>query len=189
VKKMDVNITTFNLQDIIKNIIDTLEPYARINNNVINVINHKKSITIRSDKMKIRQILFNLLSNACKYSEYSTIILDINQEEKDGVQFICLKVIDKGKGIPLEKINGIFEPFNQADSAENNKVKGTGLGLTITRGITQLLGGYIHVESEEGNGATFTSYILQDYSGKEKKAQKSLDKIHKQSPKNPYLSG
>jgi len=73
VKKMGVNIATFKLEEMILTVKDTLEPYANINNNLIKVNQPKKSITVRSDEMKIRQILFNLLTNACKHSEDSTV--------------------------------------------------------------------------------------------------------------------
>lgn len=183
VKKMDVNIATFNLQEMLQTVLDTLEPYAKINKNRIVVNNLKKSLTVRSDEMKIRQILFNLITNACKHSEDSTINLIIKQEEIDHSHHLSFKIKDKGVGIPRKRLKEIFEPFNQADSTENSKIKGTGLGLTIAKAYTQLLGGYIHVESEEGTGSTFTSHILQDYySIKEKKAQKSLDNISEVTP-------
>ena len=85
-------------------------------------------------------------------------------------------------GIPESKLKEIFEPFSQADSTDNIKVQGTGLGLTIAKAYTKLLGGSINVESQEGKGSTFTSRILQDYyTGKEKKAQKSLDEVQEEA--------
>ncbi len=177
VKKMDVNIAAFDLHEMIQTVLDTLEPYAKINNNIIKVKKSKKSIMLRSDEMKIRQILFNLITNACKHSENSDINLIIQQEEIEQIHKISFKVQDFGVGIPKSQLRKIFDPFNQADSTENIKIKGTGLGLTIARAYSELLGGNIHVESEENKGATFTSQILQDYfSPKEKKAQILLDK-------------
>ena len=177
VKKMDVNIAKFNLKELILTVKNTLEPYANINNNIIKVNQPQKSITVRSDEMKIRQILFNLLTNACKHSEESTVNLLIQQEKIDDLNYLSFTIQDSGLGIPKSKLEEIFEPFSQADSTENSKVKGTGLGLTIAKAYSELLGGYIHVESEEGEGSSFSSYILQDYfSAKEKKIKKYLDK-------------
>ena len=163
VKKMDVNIAKFNLKEMILTVKEILEPYANINNNLIKVKQPKISITIRSDEMKIRQILFNILSNACKHSEESTVNLLIQQEKIDDLNYLSFTIQDSGLGIPKSKLEEIFEPFNQVDSTENRKVKGTGLGLTISKAYSELLGGYIGVESEEGKGSSFSSYILQDY--------------------------
>lgn len=183
VKKMDVNIDTFNLKEIILTVKDTLEPYANINNNIIKVNQPKKSITVRSDEMKIRQILFNLLTNACKHSEDSTVNLLIKQEEIDHLNYLSFTIQDSGLGIPKNKLEEIFEPFSQADSTENSEVKGTGLGLTIAKAYSELLGGYINVKSIEGEGSSFSSYILQDYfSAKEKKIKKYLDDIADKHP-------
>ena len=106
---MDVNISTFILQEIIQSVIETLEPYGKINNNVITVKMSKKSIIVRSDEMKIRQILFNLVTNACKHSEDSTIKLIISQNEIDDVQLIILNVKDTGVGIPKNRLKDISE--------------------------------------------------------------------------------
>ena len=130
VKKMDVNIATFNLKEMILTVKETLEPYANINNNLIKVNQPRKTITVRSDEMKMRQILFNLLTNACKHSEDSTVNLLIKQEEIDHLNYLSFTIQDSGLGIPKNKLEEIFEPFSQADSTENSKVKGTGLGLT-----------------------------------------------------------
>ena len=154
-----------------------------INNNIIKVNQPQKSITVRSDEMKIRQILFNLLTNACKHSEESTVNLLIQQEKIDDLNYLSFTIQDSGLGIPKSKLEEIFEPFSQADSTENSKVKGTGLGLTIAKAYSELLGGYIHVESEEGEGSSFSSYILQDYfSAKEKKIKIYLDKTSEKPP-------
>jgi len=123
----------------------------------------KKNIVINSDELKIRQVLFNLLTNACKNSEESDINLNITQETVKKTNYIAFKVQDFGVGIPKNKMKEIFEPFNQGNVIDNSKLKGTGLGLTISKTYSELLGGYIHVESKEGIGSTFTSYILQDY--------------------------
>ena len=128
--------------------------------------------------MKIRQILFNLLTNACKHSEDSTVYLSIQQEEIDQLHYLSFKIQDLGSGIPENQLKAIFEPFIQTDSTENAKIKGTGLGLTIAKAYSELLGGFIEVESKMGEGSTFTSTILEDYfSPKEKKLEKSLDGI------------
>jgi len=163
VKKIDINISSFELKDFVNSVKTTLEPYAKINRNNIKINLPKKSILVNSDELKIRQILFNLLTNACKNSEESDILLSINRELVKKENYIVFKVQDYGVGIPKNKMKEIFEPFNQGNIIDNSKLKGTGLGLTISKTYSELLGGYIHVKSKEGLGSTFTSYILQDY--------------------------
>ena len=163
VKKIDVNISTFELKNLVNSVKTTLGPYAKINRNNIQINLPKKSITVSSDELKIRQILFNLLTNACKNSEDSDINLIIKLEKVKKTNYIIFKVQDFGVGIPKNKMKEIFEPFNQGYVIDNSKLKGTGLGLTISKTYSELLGGYVHVKSKETIGSTFTSYILQDY--------------------------
>jgi signal transduction histidine kinase/CheY-like chemotaxis protein len=181
VKKMDVNIDSFNLQDMLQNVIETLEPYANINNNNIRLNIPEKDVTLRSDERKIRQILFNLISNACKHSEVSTIDVTVQEKENNNNRYLSFNIKDTGEGIPKIKLEQIFEPFCQADSTDTRQ--GTGLGLTLAKAYTELLGGNIYVESKEGIGSTFTSEILQDYwASKEQKAQISLEEIREITP-------
>jgi len=171
VKKIDINISSFEMKNLVNSVKTTLEPYAKINSNNIQINLPKKSIVVSSDELKIRQILFNLLTNACKNSEESDINLTITRETVKKINYIAFKVQDFGVGIPKNKMKEIFEPFNQGNIIDNSKLKGTGLGLTISKTYSELLGGYIHVKSKEGLGSTFTSYILQDYYRKKGKSE------------------
>ncbi|MBC8256120.1 MAG: response regulator [Candidatus Marinimicrobia bacterium] len=173
VKKIDINISSFELKDLVNSVKTTLEPYAKINRNNIQFNLPKKSILVNSDELKIRQVLFNLLTNACKNSEESDIILSVTRETVKKENYIVFKVQDFGVGIAKNKMKEIFEPFNQGNVIDNSKLKGTGLGLTISKTYSELLGGYIHVKSKEGIGSTFTSYILQDYYRDKVKLDKS----------------
>jgi len=163
VKKIDINVGKFILNDLIDSVNETLVPYAKINNNIIDVTLPKKIIFMSSDELKLKQILFNLISNACKHSENSNIRLIISEKVKNKSKRITFKIQDKGEGIPKEKLANIFDPFTQAKSEVNSKVKGTGLGLTISKAYAQLLGGNIEVKSTIGKGSTFTFHALQDY--------------------------
>ena len=147
VKKIDINISSFEMKNLVNSVKTTLEPYAKINRNNIQINLPKKSIVVSSDELKIRQILFNLLTNACKNSEESDINLTITRETVKKDQYIVFKVQDFGVGIPKNKMKEIFEPFNQGNIIDNSKLKGTGLGLTISKTYSELLGGYIHVKS------------------------------------------
>lgn len=119
--------------------------------------------TIYSDQLRIQQVLKNLLSNAFKFTSTGEVYLQISedtyQSKKYGKTILAFSVVDTGIGISKDKLNIIFEAFQQADGTTSRKYGGTGLGLSISREIAQLLGGEIAVESEEGKGSKFTFYI------------------------------
>jgi CheY-like chemotaxis protein len=111
---------------------------------------------MNADITKVRQILFNLLSNACKFTEHGTISVDVDQikvEQRDWIQF---RVGDTGIGISPKQKENLFQEFAQADASIARKYGGTGLGLAITHRFVQLMKGQISVESEPGQGAIFT---------------------------------
>ena len=130
-----------------------------------------------TDVNRLHQILKNLLSNAFKFTEQGQVELTIKPADKNqkfavaslnpSQNVIAFVVRDTGIGIPLDKQNLIFEAFQQADGTTNRKYGGTGLGLTISREIARLLGGWIEVKSAPGTGSTFTLYLPQNYTGAE----------------------
>ena len=124
---------------------------------------------IKTDRNRLEQVLRNLLSNAFKFTEKGGVTLEVRAAEP-GVQFesqtlreadrvIAFSVKDTGIGIPKEKQKVVWEAFEQVDATAGRKFGGTGLGLSISREIARLLGGEIHLESEEGIGSTFTLYL------------------------------
>ncbi|MEU9112977.1 HAMP domain-containing protein [Streptomyces sp. NPDC048483] len=127
-----------------------------------------------SDEQRLQQILRNLLSNAVKFT--STGGVELSVERVPSADFteeplrkadvvLAFAVKDTGIGIPPEKLNGIFEAFQQSDGTTNRKYGGTGLGLSISRDMAALLGGRIIAESEPGAGSTFTLYVPARYTG------------------------
>src|SRR5258708_5565602 len=111
---------------------------------------------MRADITKVRQILFNLLSNACKFTDHGTISLNVGQMMVEGKNWIQFQVRDTGIGISAKQRENLFQEFAQADASIARKYGGTGLGLAITHRFVQLMKGKITVESEAGQGATFT---------------------------------
>src|SRR2546422_7816855 len=111
---------------------------------------------MRGDITKVRQILFNLLSNACKFTDHGNISLDVNRSTKEGKDWIRFRVSDTGIGISAKQKENLFQEFAQADASIARKYGGTGLGLAITHRFVQLMKGCIWVESEPGQGAVFT---------------------------------
>ncbi len=136
----------------------------------VNIIEGTPGI-IRTDGQRLKQILRNLLSNAFKFTEKGGITLNIKRAKfdrrfendvlKTARTILAFSVADTGVGIPMGNQRVIWEAFQQADGTTSRKYGGTGLGLTISREIARMLGGEIHLESEEGRGSTFTLYLPQ----------------------------
>jgi signal transduction histidine kinase len=111
--------------------------------------------SVCTDAQKLRQILVNLLSNATKFTERGGITLSASRARRQ----MLFHVRDTGIGIPQQHLQQIFEPFWQVDQRANRRVGGTGLGLTVSRRLAQLIGGDLTVESRVGGGSTFTLQI------------------------------
>ena len=116
--------------------------------------------TIRTDSVRLRQILVNLVGNAIKFTGHGGVRLALDCKRRtDGVAFVRFVVSDTGVGIPPEKIADLFQPFTQADASMTRRFGGTGLGLAISKRLANMLGGDIQVLSEPGKGSTFTLTI------------------------------
>ena len=112
--------------------------------------------SIYTDETRLRQIIFNLLSNAAKFTEKGEVRLDIRKVILAHGIFVELKVSDTGIGMSRELVSAIFKPFVQGDSSTSRKYGGTGLGLSITYSLVKLLEGEMEVISSEGKGSIFT---------------------------------
>jgi CheY-like chemotaxis protein len=108
-----------------------------------------------ADPTRVRQSLFNLLSNACKFTEGGTVDLEIARDEQDG-SWLIFRVADTGIGMTPEHLGKLFHPFSQVDSSATRRFGGTGLGLAITRQFCEAMGGDIAVQSKPGVGSIFT---------------------------------
>ncbi len=112
---------------------------------------------VRSDPMRLRQILLNLLGNAIKFTEEGSVRLVVREERLDSARpMLAFDVIDTGIGIEADRLSLLFQPFTQVDSSSTRRFGGTGLGLTISRRLARMLGGDIQVESEPEVGTRFT---------------------------------
>jgi signal transduction histidine kinase/ActR/RegA family two-component response regulator len=154
--KMGLHLETFDVSHVIEEMVTTLQPAAAKNANSIHVHLAENVSVMNADITKVRQILFNLLSNACKFTEHGTISVDVDQikvEQRDWIQF---RVGDTGIGISSKQKENLFHEFAQADASIARKYGGTGLGLAITHRFVQLMKGQINVQSEPGQGAIFT---------------------------------
>ena len=111
---------------------------------------------VHADLTKVRQCLFNLISNAAKLTTGGSITLTARRISKDGEPWISMAVTDTGIGIPEDKLDLVFKEFAQVDDSTTRDFGGTGLGLALTRQICGMMGGEISLESEFGVGSTFT---------------------------------
>lgn len=152
----------FCVNQVIDNLYNLYEPQSRENGREISLQIHKSlrddEAIIYSDKRYLNQILTNLLDNALKFTKKGEIIIGYNAKQND-IEFF---VKDSGEGIAPELLEQIFEPFRQGEEILARKYHGTGLGLTIVKNFANLLGGYIRIESEPGQGSTF--YLNLPYS-------------------------
>lgn len=154
--KMELFLETFQIGPMVEDIADTIQPLVTKNNNtlVIHVADDVK--TMHADITKLRQCLFNLLSNASKFTENGTITLDVATSiSHSATTMIDFSVVDSGIGMTPEQQAKLFQSFSQADPSTTRKYGGTGLGLVITQKFCHMMGGDIHVESEAEQGTTF----------------------------------
>lgn len=157
--KMGLHLENFDVAPLIDEMTTTLQPAAAKNGNKINVNVAKSLGAMHADVTKVRQILFNLLSNACKFTDHGTITVDVDESKVEGRDWIRFRVSDTGIGITAKQKENLFHEFSQADASIARKYGGTGLGLAITYRFVQLMKGRISVESESGKGATFTVHL------------------------------
>ena len=157
--KMGLHLENFDIAPLIHEMTTTLQPAAAKNGNTIHTQVAKGLDAMHADVTKVRQILFNLLSNACKFTDHGTISVDVDQSEVEGRNWIRFRVSDTGIGITDKQKENLFHEFSQADASIARKYGGTGLGLAITYRFVQLMKGRISVESEPGKGATFTVHL------------------------------
>ena len=154
--KMSLHVEVFEVEAIVEQVQSTIQPLLLQNDNQLEIKTDDALGTMRSDQTKLRQNLFNLLSNAAKFTESGTITLSVKRFVSVGKDVIEFAVTDTGIGMSAEQVDLLFEAFSQADSSISRDYGGTGLGLAITKHFSEMLGGSIQVSSKQGTGSTFT---------------------------------
>jgi signal transduction histidine kinase/CheY-like chemotaxis protein len=154
--KMELYLESFDVAGLVKDIAAVIQPLAAKNVNRLELRCPEDVGAMRADLTKVRQALFNLLSNACKFTDRGTISLAVAREARDGQDWMVFCVSDTGIGMTPEQIARLFEAFSQADAATTRKYGGTGLGLALSRRLCRMMGGDVTVASEAGRGSTFT---------------------------------
>ena len=154
--KMTLSIEQFDVRGMVAELVDTVAPLVEKNDNRLTVTCADGLGIMDADLMKTRQILFNLLGNAAKFTRGGTITLEVEPDATGTEPGVVFSVTDTGVGMTSEQTNKIFEPFTQADVTTTRRYGGTGLGLAIVSRFCGLMGGSVSVESEPGRGSRFT---------------------------------
>jgi signal transduction histidine kinase len=155
-KKMDVHIDEIKLNGFIKEAVATMTPAAEKNGNRINMVSVDKSVSFKTDQIKLRQTLLNLLSNAIKCTQDGSIDILCDWHVKSGRKYLNISIQDTGIGIVDKDIPNLFKAFTQVDQTTNRQYEGTGLGLAISKQFCEMLSGDIFIESKLAEGSTFT---------------------------------
>jgi CheY-like chemotaxis protein/CHASE3 domain sensor protein len=155
---LEVTPENFSVREIIGKIERALSPQAAAKHIALSSkINAPQELTIATDRIKLEQILKNLVGNAIKFTDHGSVEIIVEANGESGE--IAIHVRDTGVGIPADKHQVIFDAFKQADGTTSRKHGGTGLGLSIARQLTQLIGGRLTLASEPGKGSTFTLFL------------------------------
>jgi signal transduction histidine kinase/CheY-like chemotaxis protein len=161
--RMEVVAAPFDPLELISELLDTVRPIAEKNGNTLTLAGDHPEGLAASDVTKIRQCVLNLLSNACKFTRGGSVEIEYQRLTANGLDTLTFTVRDTGIGMSPDQVARLFQPFVQADPTITQQFGGTGLGLTITRRLAQLLGGDVSVESAQGQGSVFSLRIPADY--------------------------
>ena len=174
--KMELFIEEFELEKILNEVVSTIKPLVDKNDNSLNLKIQTKTKYISADVTKIRQILLNLLSNATKFTKEGEINILVNDNAQNS-SMLDFNIADSGIGMTQEQVDKVFQPFTQADEKTTRKFGGTGLGLTITKMFSEMMGGSINLKSIVDKGTTFTVSIPKTVTDP-KKVKEEVDYSH-----------
>lgn len=154
--KMEIHLETFNVAALIRDLKGVMRPLVERNQNQL-VLECPEDIGImHADRIRVRQCLLNLLSNAGKFTEHGVITFSTQRVTRNGTDWYRFRIQDTGIGMTPELLNKLFRAFTQADDSTSRRYGGTGLGLALTRQFCRMMGGDVTVESEPGKGSAFT---------------------------------
>ncbi len=154
--KMELFLEEFQLSELIDEVVSTAQPLIEKNRNTFILRCEEAAGPVRLDRVKVRQVVLNLLSNAAKFTSGGEVVLAGKREVGERGEELVLQVIDSGIGMSPSQVKRIFQEFAQGSAATTRRYGGTGLGLAISRSFCHLMRGEIEVESALGRGSTFT---------------------------------
>ena len=157
--KVELLIEEFDVRRMLDEVMTTIQPSARKNENSLTLEVAPDVRTIQTDQTRLKQVLLNLLSNAVKFTSQGSVRLSATRERGPTRDEIVFRVTDSGIGMTPEQLGRLFQAFTQADLSTTKRFGGTGLGLVISRHLCRMMGGDVMVESTPGKGSTFTARI------------------------------
>lgn len=157
--KVNFNIKSFQISKLLAEVTTTLRPLAEKNGNTLVLEEPDDLGLMKSDVNRVRQILLNLLGNACKFTSNGSIRLSAKLDDKENPTSIFIDISDTGIGLDPRQMEKLFQEFAQGEHSGDHKFEGTGLGLPISRHLCQALGGDIEVDGELGKGTTFKVHL------------------------------
>jgi signal transduction histidine kinase/DNA-binding response OmpR family regulator len=157
--KMELYVESFEIPTLVSEVASTVMPLIEKNGNTLDVVLREDVGSTRGDLTKTRQILFNLLSNASKFTEGGRVTLEVARRGQGGIEGFEYRIGDTGIGMTGEQLSRLFKPFTQADATTARKYGGTGLGLVLCKRFCQVMGGRIDVDSKPGEGTVFTVWL------------------------------
>ncbi|MCA9569083.1 MAG: HAMP domain-containing histidine kinase [Myxococcales bacterium] len=149
--RMELELASLDLAEVVAEVADTLRGQVEARGTRL-VLELEPVPTLRLDRLRVKQIVTNLVANATKFTDEGTITISLQQAPDE----VCIRVHDTGVGIPPDRQKRIFEPFLQADGTVSRTHGGTGLGLAISRGLAEQMHGKLDVASQPGEGSTFS---------------------------------
>jgi signal transduction histidine kinase/CheY-like chemotaxis protein len=157
--RVELHEEDFELGVLARDLVVTAQPLADKNANRLALECDLSTAPMRGDQMRLRQVLLNLLSNACKFTDNGTVALRISESRQGEVAGYAMSVADTGIGMTPEQLAKIFSEFTQADTSTTRRYGGTGLGLAISKRLVEMMGGTIAADSTPGEGSTFSVWL------------------------------
>ncbi|NIR29630.1 MAG: response regulator [Gammaproteobacteria bacterium] len=157
--RIELHLESVDIASVLQEAATTVKPLAEKNRNVLTVRCPDDLRDMYADYTRVRQIVLNLLSNACKFTEDGEVRLETWCERRDGNPWLAVQVTDTGIGMTPEQLGKLFQEFTQADSSTTRRYGGTGLGLAISQRLCHMMGGEIEVQSTPGEGSVFALWL------------------------------
>jgi GAF domain-containing protein/DNA-binding response OmpR family regulator len=157
--RVELHEESFDLAVLAHEVIVTAQPLAEKNRNRLKLESDLDQALMHGDQLRLRQVLLNLLSNACKFTDNGTVTLAVSAASQGGLPGFQIGIADTGIGMTPEQVAKLFSEFTQADSSTTRKYGGTGLGLAISKRLVEMMGGTISVESAAGKGSIFSVWL------------------------------
>lgn len=156
---LELSLETFSLESFVEDVAATAQPLINQNANKLIIKAQEPLREVTTDPTKLRQVVFNLLSNAAKFTSDGEITLTVRRDEKSGGDWIEIRVDDTGIGIAEKDLSKLFQDFAQVSASTSSQYGGTGLGLAVSQKLCALMGGGITVDSEVGRGSSFIARL------------------------------